>query len=624
MASSWQLLSASLNPTSITCHDASHCWAPIGNGVVVLGPGGKRTVVELPASDGTVASVACPTDTDCFAVGSQSGKASALHSTDGGFSWVPETVPTGTSGLGQVSCAPGTSDCWAVGGATIVATFNGGAWVAEQTPNIGNFNSISCPTSNACLAVAGNQDVSTVDGGTRWQRGAQLPAALIWNESLDCAGSSVCYVVGSRQNSLSSQTGFVYRTSDAGASWTVLPFPTALPAYGAYYVSCWSPTACLADGTINNGGIEGSSGTPFVIATTDGGASWTERAAPKSVVQEPALACLSADLCWLAGPSGIGTTTDLAASWQPALPPKGFAITTVSCPAGAARACRFSGTTLYPESCHIAIGLSCGKVGPFVLSGTQPGGIVATLTSTGWSYDAADQQLTAVSSMSCAAAADCLLVATQGSNPILVGLSGSSYRQVALPQNLAPDLDKSGVISCWASGDCVVTGTSSGHPVLLEERGGSWSASAAPAGFQTLTGVACAGASRCVAVGTSVAGGHPLAMVGHGTSWATLSLPSQVVSVSAVGCASASTCWIGALLTGSKPAMLRSTSLPRTDQTAWNIEALPPEVTSISSISCASTDDCRAVGALANGGSLVLGAGTAPSGLAWQVSGAAA
>jgi hypothetical protein len=623
VAGSWSLVSAAVNPTAITCHDATHCWADLGNGVVVIGPGTTRAVVELPAADGTIAAISCPSDDDCVAVGqSAQGGASILRSTDGGFSWSVLAPPASTPHLTGVSCVGGTNDCWAVGGTAVIATSDGVTWAAETlptgTPAVGQ---ISCPTTRFCLANGGGPNIATTDGGATWSARAGLPTELVWNDAIDCVTDEVCFAAGSRQNSLESQTGFVYRTTDGGASWSALDFPTALPDYGANAISCWSATSCLVDGTINNGGIEGSSGTPLFISTNDGGASWSERAAPESLVSVPAIDCVDASTCWLAGASGIGVSTDLGVSWTPRLPAKGFAISTVSCvPAGTAGSCLFAGTAPYPVSCHLAIGSNCGKTGPFVLSGTTPGAVVASDAGSLWSYAASDQAITAVLSISCTSPADCTLLGTESGAAVLARFTGSGLQVTKLPAATAADVQAASVLSCPAAGGCVATGAAGGHPLLLrQDAAGGWSQQSLPSQLSSVTGLSCPIGGECLVVGTSASASAPLAMwEGASGAWSTAgAFPSSVHSLTAAGCASAAVCWVGATLTTGAE-MLRTTDVGGGPHGAsWSAEPLPAAVATVTAISCSSTADCAAVGTLAGGGSAVLGAGPVPSTIAF-------
>jgi hypothetical protein len=88
--------------------------------------GGRTwTGTKLPSDVGTLGSIACPTPSVCEAVGahatptSAAGQAStpavvAVRTTDGGATWAAQPLPAGITALKGVAC-PSPSDCYAVG-----------------------------------------------------------------------------------------------------------------------------------------------------------------------------------------------------------------------------------------------------------------------------------------------------------------------------------------------------------------------------------------------------------------------------------------------------------------------------------------------------------------------------
>ena len=101
-----------------------------GRGAVVCGAvltmvAGMAIVVAwtAPAGAGTgsfpgASAIACPSASDCFAVGQgyayPSYSADIVATTDAGTTWTPQTVPSGVGVLLRIAC-PSTSDCFAVG-----------------------------------------------------------------------------------------------------------------------------------------------------------------------------------------------------------------------------------------------------------------------------------------------------------------------------------------------------------------------------------------------------------------------------------------------------------------------------------------------------------------------------
>ena len=93
--------------------------------------------------------VACPTASECFAVGAGG---TVLQTTNSGVSWVSQTSGS-TSQLNAASCQS-SSSCWAVGaGGTVLATTNAGAtWSPQMSGTSNALYGVSCVTG-ACVSV---------------------------------------------------------------------------------------------------------------------------------------------------------------------------------------------------------------------------------------------------------------------------------------------------------------------------------------------------------------------------------------------------------------------------------------------------------------------------------------
>ena len=323
IAGRWVALSVAANPSQITCRDAQHCWAAAGSAILTLGPDGHRSSYQVPRTMGTVSAVSCGTDTECVAVGgATAGGPLVLESADGGASWRADPrLPAGTTALVSVSCAPGTVVCFATSKATVLrssgldAAFSAGVFPT----GVGGPGVISCGSARTCVTFAGSAPVRTTDGGATWTAGPGL-ALLYGVGAVDCVNASVCWTVGEYTNSLQSQIGAAFETVDGGATWRASSLPRDPQPYALDSISCWSPSSCVADGTMEEGGLESSSGAPYFLATADGGARWAVHYAPPTLPFAPALACPDAGVCWLAGQSGLGTSSDDGAIYVPGLP----------------------------------------------------------------------------------------------------------------------------------------------------------------------------------------------------------------------------------------------------------------------------------------------------------------
>ena len=111
--------------------------------------------------------VACPSTSDCTAVGYRysSGLDATLAEAWNGIAWTIQKTPNPKETvigpyLSGVAC-PSTSDCTAVGysaGDTLAEAWNGIAWTIEKTPKPKGANNsylygVACPSTSACTAV---------------------------------------------------------------------------------------------------------------------------------------------------------------------------------------------------------------------------------------------------------------------------------------------------------------------------------------------------------------------------------------------------------------------------------------------------------------------------------------
>jgi photosystem II stability/assembly factor-like uncharacterized protein len=103
----------------------------------------------IPGTGFLTAPVSCPSDGNCWLM---SGSPSALHTADGGSTWVAVTLPPG--GWEGVSCSSAV-DCW-VSGPSIAGTTDAGKdWTTVQLPaQVGTVPQISCSRDGVCVATA--------------------------------------------------------------------------------------------------------------------------------------------------------------------------------------------------------------------------------------------------------------------------------------------------------------------------------------------------------------------------------------------------------------------------------------------------------------------------------------
>ncbi len=190
----------------------------------------------VPAGINSLYAISCASALVCEASGQglggpgPGGSGGIIGTTDGGTIWSLQTIPATTTGLAGVSCAT-TSICVATGsdfalptsGGVVLTTGNGGTnWTTGTLPGTGNVNTLSCPTTANCMAIAGNQVLATADRGTTWTHQSVPSSTPYYLQSLSCATATTCVIVGTS----------AWYTTNAGATWTQGSLPdTGGPGY---------------------------------------------------------------------------------------------------------------------------------------------------------------------------------------------------------------------------------------------------------------------------------------------------------------------------------------------------------------------------------------------------------
>jgi hypothetical protein len=247
------------------------------------------------------------------ALGAGTWSAQPAQASLSGGDWVLQTLPPGfvigdnAPSFAPVSCVPGTKFCVVIAGDTalvnpttfnieqadLVTTNGGQTWtpftgLPLSSTSLTYFNAISCPTTSVCwITGTGNMAGSggsaplvaeSTDSGQTWT--VRSPASWLignsvyWANAIDCVSATVCWIAGTGPSSLS--TPFVAATTDGGASWTTfqnLPSFTPYDPNGTYSLNsiwCASALSCVAAGGLNEG-----DGQAQVVSTSDGGATWS-------------------------------------------------------------------------------------------------------------------------------------------------------------------------------------------------------------------------------------------------------------------------------------------------------------------------------------------------------------
>jgi photosystem II stability/assembly factor-like uncharacterized protein len=237
--------------------------------------------------------VACPTPTECVAVG-DAGTALATH--DAGRAWVRVRTGVGVP-LSSVAC-PTKRRCYAVGdGNTVIATGDGGIHWHRSLAGLGVLDGVACASATRCAAVtsAADQNLDTVDGST-WTA-VPVPFspldALSPLNGIACAGQR-CVAVGGH--------GLLALSTDGGAGWSTGQSDTTENLQAA---SCPSAVRCV---------VVGPTGT--VLRSSDGGATW-DTSVPPTGETLLSVSCPNASHCVAVGSGGtIVTSSDGDVHWS--------------------------------------------------------------------------------------------------------------------------------------------------------------------------------------------------------------------------------------------------------------------------------------------------------------------
>ena len=296
--------SSSLNLSGIACPSATQCYAvgetAFKSAMVLASTNGgaswSQQNVQIP---GALTAVACWSSSSCIAVGGTT----AASTTDGGTTWTPRQL--GSNALTGVTC-PSASTCLAVGSdapqtsgcdsGVAYATHNGGQSWSPSATHCFVPSGISCATATSCMMsgthTTGNANYGAVlrssDGGKDWRSADVLSQPNTELTDVACPSRAVCVAVGNGPGDP------ILRTTDAGATWTA-----AVPAGQSnnyLAVSCASTTSCQA------GGMNSA-------ASTINGTTWTSASLPAVILKVTGLACPTASQC-----NGVAIG-QLAAPW---------------------------------------------------------------------------------------------------------------------------------------------------------------------------------------------------------------------------------------------------------------------------------------------------------------------
>ena len=271
--------------------------------------------------------------------------------------WYQDTIPSGSTAVNGISCV-NSSDCWAATANRVIDTTDGGTvWTGQQLPTNPELSGIACVNTSDCWAVGNTFGpvgfiMATIDGGTVWAT-QTAPPGIGRVYGITCVNATDCWAVGTSTGN----APVIIATTNSGATWVTEGVPPGFTEFGngqSRSITCFNAMDCWAVGTSGTS----PSTTQAVIATTDGGTSWTSQTPPHAGGQLSSVACTSSLDCWAVGTNdttpAIIATTDGGTSWSRQTVPSGVPeLTDVACVPGST-SCWASGETTSTSGAGIA------------------------------------------------------------------------------------------------------------------------------------------------------------------------------------------------------------------------------------------------------------------------------
>jgi erythromycin esterase-like protein len=475
---------------AVSCRSARQCIA-VGDYTAnsgAIGPlseawnGRTWSVEPAPAPKGAqysyLASVACPSASDCLAVGSTAATgptSGTLAEQWNGRAWRVESAPAPAGSVQSAlsgiwcrsarACVAVGSDTAAVVTRTLAQTWTGSAWKVTPTPGqaevqASDLNGVSCTTPDFCVAVGYYTDAS----GTG-------PLTELWN----------------------------------GKAWSIVTAasPAGVTSASLNAVSCVAADDCVAVGSSFNGT------DTVTLAEAWNGTHWSVAATPNVSGAQTgilsAVSCPASSKCVAVGSYATATVTGtLAQTWNG----KAWSISKTPNPAGSTT------TTLSGVSCPAVN--RCMAIGDYIAESGQPA-LAESWNGSAWAIEAVPSPASAsgtfLQDLACRSAADCTAVGSYfngtGNATLAEGWNGTAWSVQPTPASPDSTYTTLNGVSCPSAGDCVAVGYSTGATVTttlaIAWNGHEWAIQPTPnpSGAQQsyLYGVSCPQAGSCAAVG---------------------------------------------------------------------------------------------------------------------------
>ena len=166
--------------------------------------------------------------------------------------------------------------------------------------------------------------------------------------------------------------------------------------------------------------------------------------------------------------------------------------------------------------------------------------------------------------------------------------NGSTWSLQSPPANA---VDVTG-ISCANAADCIAVGNNgnngAGSTIMATTNGGAaWTAEMPPAGISRLSSVSCPSTADCFAAGDTTV----LTSTNAGYAWRAQSIPAEVSGLTGISCVTTMNCVaVGFGIFGS-PVIIRTSN----GGTTWSTVPVPAGVGALSGLSCVTNSTCQAV-----------------------------
>ncbi|MBA3832996.1 MAG: hypothetical protein H0X34_14090 [Chthoniobacterales bacterium] len=595
--------------SGVTCASGTECWA-VGyhandtafETLIERWDGTAWTIVSSPDLGATVPSLlsgaTCVSGTDCWAVGyyyTESGYGRTLIEHWDGTSWTvatsANTDPLQGNFLYDVTCVSGT-DCWAVGYyadysngityQTLTTHWDGTSWAIVASPSIPGYNvltSVTCASASNCWAVGyafSGSDIQTVTerwDGISWT----IPNSLDTpgNDSfggVTCVSASECLAVGYQAAGVNGLAQTLIKSWD-GTRWAIATSPNSGRRRQSVNVlkaaTCLSTSNCWAVGYYSTPGA----GTRTLIEHWDG-TLWSVISSPSTDPFEEdqllGVTCTSASDCWAVGYAfdGNSETRTLVERWDGTswaivaspntLPAGTNFLASVTCTSNSE--CWAVGNYYNDSTGFLAQTLIEHWDGAFWTIVSSPNVVAPGTGAT---------QINRLYGVTCSSALDCWAVGSysdelgQG-HTLIERWNGASWAIVSSPNFDLIGTSRLAAVTCASASDCWAVGyrrdaTTQIQQTFIERWDGtSWAIVDSPntnaSGLNLLSGVTCASASNCWAVGeqsdvTDFSGGILQTLIEHwdGSSWTIVSSANTSSYhnnlLLGVACGSALDCW---------------------------------------------------------------------------------